>query len=58
MNHATLTGLTVVGVTGALTEPAVVLDRLFPLFFGVLEYGMGALMAATKFVMAFVALVY
>jgi hypothetical protein len=58
MNYVTLTTLAVVAVIGAVTGPAVVLDKLFPLLFGVLEYAMAALLIATKFVMAFVALVY
>jgi hypothetical protein len=58
MNYATLTSLAVVAVIGAVAGPVAVLDTLFPLLFGVLEYSMAALLIATKFAMAFVALVY
>jgi len=58
MNYATLTSLAVVGVIGAVTGPAAVLDKLFPLLFGVLQYAMAALLTATNLVMAVVTLMY
>ena len=58
MNYATLTSLAVVAVIGAVVGPVAVLDKLFPLLFGVLEYAMAALLTATNLVMAVVALMY